>query len=62
MISNMVCASEVGPLVTKIMVASVEAGMWSVDQRAGVYQNSSPGFVSCVVVSRRTLLFVENTH
>ena len=44
MISNMVCASEVDPLVTKIMVASVEAGMWSVDQRAGVYQNSFPGF------------------
>ena len=62
MISNMVCASEVDPLVTNIIVASIETGMWFVDQRAGVYQNSFPGFVSCVVVSRRTLLFVENTH
>lgn len=36
--------------------------MWSMDQRAGVYQNAFPGFVSHVAVSRRTLLFVENTH
>lgn len=49
--------------VTKNIVASVgETGMWSVDQRAGVYQNVFPGFVSCVAVSRRMFLFVENTH
>ena len=60
--SSKVCASEVDPLVTKIIVASIETGMWSVDQRAGVYQNSFPGSVSCVVVSKRTLLFVENTQ